>query len=233
MSDPKTYTEEEFQVLQDKANETKTKLDEFRANNVSLLKKQEELENKFKNVDLDAYNDMLRQSQALKDKKLIDEGKIEELMEERSKLMREEHNKVIESMKGEQSNLTKKLEHLLIDSAVRDSAVKAGVVDTAIDDVVLRSQAIFSIKDGKAVPHDSNGNVIFGDGNSNPMEVSEWVKGLTESAPHLFNASTGGGSKHGSNFSGTSDTVSRDVFDNMSHQDRSKFARDGGKVVDK
>jgi len=65
------------------------------------------------------------------------------------------------------------------------------------------------------------------------MGVSEWVKGLTESAPHLFNASTGGGSKHGSNFSGTNNTISRDVFDNMSHQDRSKFAKDGGKVVDK
>jgi len=233
MSDPKTYTEEEFQALQNKANETKTKLDEFRANNVNLLKEQEDLKSKFSGVDLDVYNNMLQQSQALKDKKLIDAGKIDELMEERSKLMREEHNQVVENMKGQQLDLTKKLEHLLIDSAVRDSAVKAGVIDTAIDDVVLRSQSIFSIKEGKAVPHDSSGNVIFGDGNSDPMDVSEWVKGLTESAPHLFNASTGGGSKHGSNFSGTNNTISRDVFDNMSHQDRSKFAKDGGKVVDK
>jgi len=222
----KTYSESDYNAM-------KSKLDEFRANNVALLKDKEEISKKYKGVDLDVYNDMLQQSQNLKDKKLLDEGKIEELMEERSKLMREEHNQVVENMKGQQLDLTKKLEHLLIDSAVRDSAVKAGVIDTAIDDVVLRSQSIFSIKEGKAVPHDSSGNVIFGDGNSDPMDVSEWVKGLTESAPHLFNASTGGGSKHGSNFSGTNNTISRDVFDNMSHQDRSKFAKDGGKVVDK
>jgi len=222
----KTYSESDYNAM-------KSKLDEFRANNVALLKDKEEISTKYKGVDLDVYNDMLQQSQNLKDKKLLDEGKIEELMEERSKLMREEHNQVVENMKGQQLDLTKKLEHLLIDSAVRDSAVKAGVIDTAIDDVVLRSQSIFSIKEGKAVPHDSSGNVIFGDGNSDPMGVSEWVKGLTESAPHLFNASTGGGSKHGSNFSGTNNTISRDVFDNMSHQDRSKFAKDGGKVVDK
>jgi len=222
----KTYSESDYNAM-------KSKLDEFRANNVALLKDKEEISTKYKGVDLDVYNDMLQQSQNLKDKKLLDEGKIEELMEERSKLMREEHNQVVENMKGQQLDLTKKLEHLLIDSAVRDSAVKAGVIDTAIDDVVLRSQSIFSIKEGKAVPHDSSGNVIFGDGNSDPMDVSEWVKGLTESAPHLFNSSTGGGSKHGSNFSGTNNTISRDVFDNMSHQDRSKFAVDGGKVVDK
>ena len=71
MSDPKTYTEEEFQVLQDKANETKTKLDEFRANNVSLLKKQEELENKFKNVDLDAITICLDNHKPLKIRNLL------------------------------------------------------------------------------------------------------------------------------------------------------------------
>ena len=176
---------------------------------------------------------MIQQARDLKDKKLIDEGKIDELLEERTKSMREEHNNALEGMKGEQSSLTKKLEHLLIDNAVRDSAIKAGVVDTAIDDVVLRSQSIFSVKEGQAVPHDKDGNIIFGNGNSDPMSVNEWVKGLTESAPHLFNASTGSGSQHGSSFNGTSNTVSRDVFNSMSQQDRSKFAIDGGKVVDK
>ena len=212
----KTYSEEEYGSL-------KTKLDEFRSNNVTLLKKQEELETKFNGIDLDSYNDMIQQARDLKDKKLIDEGKIDELLEERTKSMREEHNNALEGMKGEQSNLTKKLEHLLIDNAVRDSALKAGVVDTAIDDV----------KEGQAVPHDKDGNIIFGNGNSDPMSVNEWVKGLTESAPHLFNASTGSGSQHGSSFNGTSNTVSRDVFNSMSQQDRSKFAIDGGKVVDK
>ena len=222
----KTYSEEEYGSL-------KTKLDEFRSNNVTLLKKQEELETKFNGIDLDSYNDMIQQARDLKDKKLIDEGKIDELLEERTKSMREEHNNALEGMKGEQSSLTKKLEHLLIDNAVRDSALKAGVVDTAIDDVVLRSQSIFSVKEGQAVPHDKDGNIIFGNGNSDPMSVNEWVKGLTESAPHLFNASTGSGSQHGSSFNGTSNTVSRDVFNSMSQQDRSKFAIDGGKVVDK
>ncbi|MBT7350189.1 hypothetical protein HN803_05355 [candidate division WWE3 bacterium] len=224
--EPKTYSEEEYGDL-------KTKLDEFRSNNVTLLKKQEDLESKFNGIDVDAYNDMLKTSQALKDKKLIDEGKIDELLEERTKAMRNEHNLALEGMNKTQSALNGKLETLLIDNAVRDSAAKAGVVDTALDDVVLRSQIVFSVKDGKAVPHDREGNVVFGDGTSDPMSVNEWVKGLTESAPHLFNPSTGGGSQHGSTFNGNTNTVSRTVFDKMSQQQRSKFAIDGGKVVDK
>ena len=56
---------------------------------------------------------------------------------------------------------------------------------------------VFSLKDGKAVPIDTSGNTIFGHGTSEPMSVNEWVKGQMEVAPHLFKASKGSGSQHG------------------------------------
>ena len=81
-----------------------------------------------------------------------------------------------------------------------NTAWNVEVVDTGIDDVLLRSQSVFSLKDGKAVPHDKDGNVIYGEGTSEPMSVKEWVKGQMDVAPHLFKASQGGGSEHGKNF---------------------------------
>ena len=203
MSEPKTYTEDEFNALQAKAEENKVKLDEFRANNVKLMKDMDTLSDKFEGLDLDGYNDMLKQQQALKDKKLLDAGKIDELLEERTKAMREQHNKELEKIQGTNKTLNTQLETLVIDNAVRDSASKAGVVDTGIDDVLLRSQAVFSLKEGKAVPHDRDGNVIYGEGTSEPMSVNEWVKGQMEVAPHLFKSSQGGGSEHGKNFTGS------------------------------
>lgn len=203
MSEPKTYTEDEFNALQAKADENKVKLDEFRANNVKLMKDMDTLSAKFEGIDLDGYNDMLKQQQALKDKKLLDAGKIDELLEERTKAMREQHNKELEKIQGTNKTLNTQLETLVIDNAVRDSASKAGVVDTGIDDVLLRSQAVFSLKEGKAVPHDRDGNVIYGEGTSEPMSVNEWVKGQMEVAPHLFKSSQGGGSEHGKNFTGS------------------------------
>jgi len=192
----KTYSETEYKTL-------KTKVDEFRSNNVALIKKQEELEAKFDGIDLDAYKDMQKNQQAMKDKKLLDAGKIDELLEERTKIMRDNHNKELQKVADLNNVLNNQLETLVIDNAVRDSATKTGIVDTAMDDILLRSQSIFSLKEGKAVPHDKDGNVIYGHGTSEPMSVQEWVKGQMEVAPHLFKPSNGGGSEHGKNFTGT------------------------------
>ena len=196
VEDVKMYSEDEY-------NSVKGKLDEFRGNNVKLMKDMETLSAKFDGIDVDGYKDMVKQQQAMKDKKLISEGKIDELLEERTKTMREKHNQELEKIQGLNATLNKQLETLVIDNAVRDSATKSGVVDTGIDDVLLRSQSVFSLKEGKAVPHDREGNVIYGEGTSEPMSVNEWVKSQMEVAPHLFKPSQGGGSEHGKNFVGS------------------------------
>ena len=192
----KTYSEDEY-------NSVKSKLDEFRGNNVKLMKDMETLSAKFDGIDVDGYKEMVKNQQAMKDKKLISEGKIDELLEERTKTMREKHNQELEKIQGLNGTLNKQLETLVIDNAVRDSATKAGVVDTGVDDVLLRSQSVFTLEKGKAVPHDPNGNIIYGEGTSEPMSVQEWVKGQMEVAPHLFKSSNGSGSEHGKNYVGS------------------------------
>jgi len=202
MSEPKTYTEEEFLELQQKADDTRAKLDEFRANNVKLLKDMDALSAKFDGIDLDNYNELLKQQQEQKDKTLIDAGKIDELLEERTKAMIKTHNNELEKIQDENTTLQSQLAGLVIDSAVRDSAVKSGVVETAINDILLRSKAVFNLVDGKAIPHDSDGNIVYGSSSADPMTVEEWVKAQQDEAPHLFKSSQGGGSEHGKAFVG-------------------------------
>ena len=202
MSEPKTYTEEEFLELQQKADDNRVKLDEFRSNNVKLLKDMDALSAKFNGIDLDNYNELLKQQQEQKDKTLIDAGKIDELLEERTKAMIKTHNNELEKIQGENTTLHSQLAGLVIDSAVRDSAVKSGVVETAINDILLRSKAVFNLVDGKAIPHDSDGNIVYGSSSADPMTVEEWVKSQQDEAPHLFKASQGGGSEHGKTFVG-------------------------------
>lgn len=193
----KTYSADEYKDAQEK-------LDEFRRNNIELKQDMEVLTAKFDGIDVDVYNEMLNQQQAQKDKKLIDAGKIDELLDERTKIMREKHNKEIEKIQKLNKTLNNQLETLVIDNAVRDSAAKSGVVDTGIDDVLLRSQSVFSLEKGRAVPHDQSGNIIYGEGTSEPMSVQEWVKSQIEVAPHLFKTSQGSGSEHTKNFIGNS-----------------------------
>ena len=186
-----TYSEEEYKGVN-------SKLKEFRDNNVKLIKDMESLTTKFEGIDVDAYADMVSKQEQLNNKKLIDAGKIDELLDEKTKSMREVHNKELNKTNEVNQSLQNQLAKLVIDNAVRDSATKAGVVDTGMDDILLRSKAIFSLKDCKAVPTDASGNTIFGHGTSEPMTVSEWVNGQMEVAPHLFKTSSGSGSAHNS-----------------------------------
>ena len=191
-----TYSEEEFKGVN-------SKLKEFRDNNVKLIKDMETLSSKFEGIDVDAYQDMLSKQEAMKTKKLIDAGKIDELLDEKTKSMREVHNKELSKTNEVNQSLQDQLAKLVIDNAVRDSAMKAGVVETGMDDILLRSKSIFSLKDGKAVPTDAQGNTIFGHGTSEPMSVNEWVKAQMDVAPHLFKSSSGSGSSHNARPNGT------------------------------
>jgi len=181
-TDGKFYLEVEGAVA-------KTKLDEFRENNVRILK---ELD-KFKGVDPTKYADLLKLQEKADEKKLIDAGEIDKVVEQRVGQMRTTYETEVTRLKDANSVAHRQLESLLIDSAVRDSAMKSGVHPSAVDDVLLRAKTTFQIKDGAPVPKDSAGNVIYSKDGSTPMSISDWTTGLKKQAPHLFQGSQGGG----------------------------------------
>lgn len=167
----------------------KDKLDEFRNNNVKLLKDLE----KFKDVDLAKYQELLALAKKQEEKKLIDAGEIDKVVEQRVGEMKSTYENQIKTLTEQNSVAQRQLESLLIDNAVRDAAVKSGVQPTAVDDVLLRAKATFKIKDGNAVPVDAQGNVVYGKDGTSPMSVVDWTTGLKKQAPHLFQGSQGGG----------------------------------------
>ena len=169
----------------------KDRLDEFRSNNVDLKKRLEA----FDGVDVEKYRSLTEQEAKIREKKLIDAGKVEELLAERVGSMKSEHDKQIQVLTAANQAATGQLEKLVIDGSIRDQAIKAGVRPTAIDDVLLRGRSVFRLQDGKAVPMDGD-KPIYGK-SGDPMGIDEWVGSLTDRAPHLFEPSQGGGSKQG------------------------------------
>lgn len=168
---------------------SKDKLDEFRNNNIELKKALE----KYKDVDPAKYNELMSIQRQLDEKKLIEAGKIDEVVEQRVKNLRDDLNGKLENTSRELQSAQKRLEVLIIDNAVREAATKAGVLPTAVDDVLLRAKTVFSLEDGVAVPKDRDGKVIFGRDGQNPMGISDWIGSLKEAAPHLYQPSAGGG----------------------------------------
>jgi len=181
----------------------KGKLDEFRNNNVDLLKKLETFEKRFGDLDPDKYVEMqttLQQIEEDKNKnKTVAREKVEQMIEERTATMREEHATLLKTATDLNVVQGRQLETLVVDGAVRDAAVKAKVIDTAIDDVVLRAKSTFRVVEGAAIPHDAEGQIVYGKDGTNPMTPGEWVGNLQKTASHLFVQSTGAGTHNSSN----------------------------------
>lgn len=168
----------------------KTRLDEFRNNNVDLLKKLDA----FKGLDPAKVQELMETERKLAEKKLIDAGDIEGLIAQRVGAMKTDFEAQLKVANEQLSLSTRQLETLLIDNTVREHATKLGVASTAVDDVLLRAKTLFKVKDGKPQALDPDGKLVYGKDGVNPLAVTEWIGGLKEQAPHLFMASQGTGS---------------------------------------
>jgi hypothetical protein len=58
------------------------------------------------------------------------------------------------------------------------AALDAGVPPVAVEDAVARIQNAYEVRDGQAIPHDPVA----------PSHVGDFLNGLRQSAPHLFDA---------------------------------------------
>lgn len=164
------------------------KLDEFRNNNIELMRKMEV----FKDVDPAKYKKLVEmEAQGKFNGKTPAE--VDQLIQERVGTMRTEYEEKITSLTNDNGKLSSSLSTLLVDNVIREAAGKAGVAGAALDDVLLRGKSTFKLVDGIATPHDSQGRIIYGKDGTTPMSPAEWVSNLKKDAPHLFPQSQGGG----------------------------------------
>lgn len=189
---------EEF-ILDAEGIVPKERLDEFRENNITLQKQLEKL----KDIDPAKYRELTELQREVEEGRLLKAGKIDEVVNSRVTAMKKALEEERDGYRSRAESSESQLSVLLIDSAVRNEALKLGVVSTALDDVVLRARSIYKMKDGAAVPHNEKGEVIFGTDGKTPMAMNDWVTGLKKNAPHLFATSQGGGAGGGNRLGAT------------------------------
>jgi hypothetical protein len=206
------------------------KVDEFRTTNIAMAEKFESIETKFKGVDVDEYLKMQKDVQENKDKEMIGAGKIDELVEQKVNKIRTEQVKKIKDLQANSDSLSTQLNEQVVGSAVKTAAIKAGVIGSAIDDVLMRANSMWTAKDGKPVAMNKDGSVIWVEGTTEPLTIKKWIEGLSDKAPHLFATSTGTGAAN-SNPNSNAKTITREAFDKMNQADKAAFFKDGGKLV--
>jgi hypothetical protein len=171
----------------------KDKVDEFRNNNIQL---QQQLD-KLKHIDPEKYKELVTLDTQVREGELIKAGKLDEVVNLRVGEMKRTYETEKVSLTGQLSTANAQLAMLLIDNAVKNAAIKNGVVDTAVDDLVLRARSTYALEKGVPVAKDEKGNVIYGKDGATPMPIEDWMVGLKKTAPHLFRGSTGSGANGG------------------------------------
>ena len=168
----------------------KSKLDEFRATNVDLLKQQEA----FKGVDLAKYRELEEQERKLRDKVLIEAKDFDGLIAERTNSMKSDYEAKIEALTGQNAATTGSYNSLVSKYEIEGAATKAfgehKISPDAYDAVLSQIKSKFSIDNGQVVGKD--GDTILTGANGN-LTVSEFVAGQ----PEIFKIQSSGGNGNG------------------------------------
>jgi hypothetical protein len=227
----------------------KAKLDEFRTNNLAVVQDRD----KFKGVidrirgetdfDPDKADDWFNSFKELKTvKEQVDNGKLvkdtslDEAVGKKTTEMQRQHQLQVEALtttgnnlKTENTALREQIVNMEIDNEVGAAASleTSGVRADAIPAVRREAREVFKMRDGKLVPLDRNGDIMYGSDGSSPMSPMEWIKTrLTTSAPYLFRESEGGGANGGK---GGKDLGNLDGLSPAERMRRSREAQAGGR----
>lgn len=152
----------------------------------------------YEGIDVSEFREFKEQSQALKEKKLIDAGKFEELYEERSKPLKDQ----LAARDARIDELSKQVTKYMLTDKLMEAAIDADAEEKALPDIIARAERVWALKEGKPMALTPEG-VAVGGKDGSPVAMNEWMADLRNSAPHLFKPSSGGGGRPGAGANGT------------------------------
>jgi hypothetical protein len=168
----------------------KSKLDEFRTNNITLTNQLK----RFEGIDPDQVRELAAEKQRLLEERQLKAGEADKVIEARLKTARAEWDKTHNVVVAERDALTGRLTAIQIDQAVVTEATKRGLRATALPDITSRARQTFKLVNGVPQAFDGDGQTArMGKDGTSPMTLAEWVDALVSDAPHLFEANAGGG----------------------------------------
>lgn len=118
----------------------KSKLDEFRTTNVSLLKECDELKQRFEGIDPDEVRKLADEKRKLEEAQQLKAGEVEKVVEARVRSVKGDLDKRLAGVTGERDALNARLTAIQIDQAVVTEATKLGLRASAIPNITSRAR---------------------------------------------------------------------------------------------
>lgn len=223
------YAEEgESYVLNTDDASYKTKINEFRSNNVALLRQQEEMKleiKKFEGIDPGKAREAAEKLLEFEEQQLIDEKRFEELHQQRTERMRGEFdnkykalNDAHASLQDTQVKTEKALQTQMIEAKIAQAVSGVGtIVKGAMPDILNRAREIWHLDENLLLVARKEGNPIYGSDGQKPLTPEEYASSVLQDAPWFFEGSSGGGSKGNESRSG-------DGLQNIARGDKNAFS---------
>ena len=183
----------------------KSKLDEFRNTNVSLIKERDDLKKRYEGIDPDAVKALADEKRQLEEAQQLKAGEVEKVVENRIKGVKADLEKQIATLTTERDAMTGRLTSIQIDQGVLTVATKRGLRPTAIPDITARARNIFRLVNGVPTAFEPDGKTLrYGKDGLTPMTLEEWVDAQVSEAPLLFESNAGGGAASNASGGGAS-----------------------------
>ena len=155
----------------------------------------------FEGINPDTARRAIAQAEAMADEELIAAGQAHKAIEANIDRVRADHSREIEAMSTALLDTETELAQTKISDQIKTTAINAGVLDTAVVDVLNRAQGVWRLDDDRnTVARDATGELMFSGGK--PLTIPAWVEGMKADSGFLFRGhdqanDTGGRDAHG------------------------------------
>lgn len=222
------------------------RLKEFRDNNVKIVQERDDLKSRVTGYETVLPNfdptktpaelaELRAIAKRVKDGELTESKAIEEALQDRTKELRKSledqlaaRGKALSDAEKARQLAEAKIKQQAVKIAMRDAIndPKAGVVPSAVDDIVQRALTTFAVDDDEKLVPKQGGAVLYGSDGVTPMTPLEWLGTLKDTSPHLFKQSNGGGNGVGEQkFNG----FSKSEIEKMSPEQKLAMANEASK----
>lgn len=192
----------------------KKNISEFRDNNIALqqqlknaggnaelLKQLQDQLKTFDGLDPEAAREAMEKMQGIEEKNLIDAGKLDEVLAQRTERMRADFEgrttaltQQLQDINGKYDQSRNQLTTMVIDTGLQNAIGEVATVRKgAMQDLLARGRKVWSLDDnGVPVPMQGK-EVMYSKDGKEQISMTEWAQSQLMDAPYLFEANSGGG----------------------------------------
>jgi hypothetical protein len=146
----------------------------------------------FDGLDIESIKQFATKAKQDETAKLIAEGKIDQVLAQKTDLMRQD----FESKLSDATSRAQTLESKVLNGFIATAAAQSGVQPEAIDLTILLASNQFKLDaNGDPVAVNAQGEVINGKDGKTPLSITDWLTTLRETKPLLWGSPQGSGAQ--------------------------------------